>query len=345
VSNTWIRAGAAATAVLLGVGVVLGLTLGRNGLTGAQSAALQGGGIAADGPAAPELTGIAGWDNSPPLTLAALRGKVVLIDFWTYSCINCQRTIPFLQQWWSRYRGMGLVIIGVHSPEFAFERDAGNVRRAAGELGVTWPVALDSGMATWNAYGNQYWPAEYLIDKRGKIRHTHFGEGDYDVTERAIQQLLSEGGARVTAPLASADPGIGPDAANQTPETYVGSERGDGSVTLTGAWKLQPEYAEHTAAAAPGADWAELPFKARKVYVVAGVGAAPTTLRITLDGRDPRPSEVPAGVRFDAAGHAFVPVDHQDLYPVISLPDFGAHTLRVSPDAAGFQLYTFTFGS
>ena len=281
--------------------------------------------LPATGPAAPEFTGIVAWENSAPLTLSSLRGKVVLVDFWTYSCINCQRTIPFLRQWWDKYKGDGFVIVGVHSPEFDFEKNVDNVRRAAKDYGVTWPIAVDSNMATWSAYRNNYWPAEYLIDKSGQIRRAHFGEGEYDVTEKAIQTLLIQGGQAVPTSLASADPGITADANHQTPETYAGSARRDGSIHLDGAWKEQPEYAELTSAGG----YAEIAFRARKVFVVGAAAGVPVNLHVTLDGHE----------------LASVKVNHDDLYPVVSLSDFGAHVLRISPDQAGFRLYTFTFGS
>src|SRR2546428_4430329 len=137
-----------------------------------------------DRSAAAEFTGLDGWINSPPLTVAGLRGHVVLVDFWTFSCVNCVRTLPHLQQLYSAYRDRGFVLVGVHSPEFDFEKVPANGRAAVQRLGVTWPVAIDSEMATWNAYANQYWPAEYLIDQQGRVAYVHFGEGDYDVTDR-----------------------------------------------------------------------------------------------------------------------------------------------------------------
>jgi thiol-disulfide isomerase/thioredoxin len=345
--NNWIRFGALGIGLLMAAGIALALTVGRGGLNLNNSIARGGGdniAVGGSGPAAPEFTGIVGWDNSPPLTIAGLRGKVVLVDFWTYSCINCQRTLPYLRQWWDRYKADGLVIVGVHSPEFQFEHDPGNVKRALGEYNVTWPVALDSNMSTWNAYNNQFWPAEYLIDKKGHVRHTHFGEGEYDVTESAIQQLLSEGGAKVNMPLASVDPNLAPGSGRMTGETYAGSERGDGSIRTAGAWSLQPQFAEHTADAPLGHDYAELTYTARRAFLVAGSSGASVTVWVTIDGRAPTAAEVGDAVHFDSSGHAYVTVDHHDIFGLIAMPSSAQHVLRISPDKAGFQLYTFTFG-
>lgn len=301
--------------------------------------------LAASGPAAPEFVGIVDWENSSPLTLASLRGKVVLVDFWTYSCINCQRTIPFLRQWWDKYKTAGFVIVGVHSPEFEFEKNLDNIRRAIKTYGVTWPVAVDSSMSTWSAYRNEYWPAEYLIDKSGRIRHTHFGEGAYDTTERAIQALLAEGGTQVPRALASADPGINSDANMQTSEAYAGSERGDGRISLVGSWKTYTEFAEHVAAASRDSDYAEITYQARRVFLVAGSASGPVKAWISLDGRDLSPGEAGSAVRFDDSGRSFILVEHDDLYALISTDRFGRHDLRVNPQQAGFRVYTFTFGS
>jgi len=166
---------------------------------------------------APELVGIQGWINSDPLTLARLKGKVVLIDFWTYSCINCERTQPYLNAWYNTYRADGFVIIGVHAPEFAFEQVPENVQKAVTADGIKYPVALDNGFETWKAYANNYWPAKYLIDKDGRVRYTQFGEGDYDVTESKIRQLLGESASTKPMVQVTAD---GPGSTNQTPETY-----------------------------------------------------------------------------------------------------------------------------
>ena len=144
------------------------------------------------GPVAPELTGIAQWLNSEPLNLQQLRGKVVLIDFWTYSCINCLNTLPYVKSWNQKYKDQGLTVIGVHTPEYPFERDTGNVKTALKRLGITYPVAQDNQYATWSAYNNQYWPAFYLIDKKGQIVYSHFGEGAYAQTEAKIQELLAQ---------------------------------------------------------------------------------------------------------------------------------------------------------
>jgi len=341
----WIRLSALVAGVVLVGAVVVALRYTGAGISGLAPAGGAGSPVSATGPLAPDFTGIVDWENSPPLSMDALRGKVVLVDFWTYSCINCQRTFPFLRQWWDKYRDDGFVIVGVHSPEFDFEKNVGNVRRAIRDYGIGWPVAVDSNMATWNAFSNQYWPAEYLIDAGGHVRHTSFGEGDYDTTERAIQALLASAGHAAAGPLATADPGISSDARQETPETYVGSERGDGSVALHGAWQQQPEYAQLTRTGASGGDYAEIPYRARRVFMVAAPAAGPVTVHVTLDGHDLTASQAGSSVRIDGSGRSTVVVDHDDLYTLVSLPAFDSHRLRISPDSAGFQLYTFTFGS
>ena len=142
---------------------------------------------------APNFTGIGNWLNSPPLDIKQLRGKVVLIDFWTYTCINCIHTLPYVKGWYDKYKDQGLQVIGVHTPEYPFERDTGNVKAAISRFGIRYPVAQDNDYATWNAWGNQYWPAIYLIDKKGQVVYSHFGEGDYQQTEAEIQRLLAAG--------------------------------------------------------------------------------------------------------------------------------------------------------
>lgn len=175
---------------------------------------------------APEFTGIQSWINSPPLTLAQLKGKVVLIDFWTYTCINCIRTLPYVQGWYSHYKKDGLVVIGVEAPEFSYEKIPSNVAAASKQYGLTYPIPIDGNLATWNAYQNQYWPAEYLIDRNGNVRRQHFGEGEYDQTEKAIRGLLAENShAKLSSSLVA--PSNTPAAIdqNQTPETYLGTDR------------------------------------------------------------------------------------------------------------------------
>ena len=189
--------------------------------------------------AAPDFTGIDGWLNSGPLSIGGLRGKVVLVDFWTFSCVNCTRTIPHLQALDATYHANGLQIVGVHSPEFDFEKSRDNVAAAVVRLGVTWPVALDSVMATWNAYGNQYWPAEYLVDQQGRVAYVHFGEGDYDTTAAAVRALLHA--AATPAPQASAAGSVGA----ITPELYAGSDRGGlGDGEAFGAAGQAVDYAD-----------------------------------------------------------------------------------------------------
>ena len=208
---------------------------------------------------APSVAGAVEWLNSKPLTLSELHGKVVLVDFWTYTCVNWRRTLPYVRAWALKYKQDGLVVIGVHTPEFSFEKDLANVRRATKEMDVGYPVAVDSNYAIWRAFDNEYWPALYLIDAKGNVRAHHFGEGDYQKTERTIQELLGEAGARVDRNLVSVDPRGLEVAADwddvRSAETYIGSHRGERRVeaapdrlqlnewTLVGDWSVGKEAA------------------------------------------------------------------------------------------------------
>jgi cytochrome c biogenesis protein CcdA/thiol-disulfide isomerase/thioredoxin len=292
--------------------------------------------------AAPNFAGISHWLNTSggkPLTIAGLRGKVVLIDFWTYSCINCLRTLPYLESWDRTYRRDGLVIVGVHSPEFAFEHNLSNVRGNARKLGVRYPVALDNEFGTWNAYGNQYWPAEYLIDRRGHLRHAHFGEGEYDQTEAAIRKLLAEPGMELPSALDLADrtpTGL------ITPESYLGYGRlaryagspihenrlaryelpfklDQDELAYGGFWKVEGERI--VAGRAAGL---RLHFHARKVHLVLGGRGQ---VRVLVDGRP---------------GHV-VRVTDDRLYTLVRearITD-GLLELQFTP---GLSAYAFTFG-
>ncbi|HEX4578593.1 MAG TPA: redoxin family protein [Candidatus Dormibacteraeota bacterium] len=300
--------------------------------------------------AAAEFTGLDGWINSPPLTVSALHGKVVLVDFWTFSCVNCVRTIPHLQHLEQAYGDRGLVIVGVHSPEFDFEKVRSNVESAVRRFGVTWPVALDSEMNTWNAYGNQYWPAEYLIDQNGKVAYTHDGEGDYDVTESAIASLL---GVTATTPGPSA---VAPNSA--TPELYAGSSRGhlaDGAqygapgqpvrypdpgaphdnnaIQVTGTWA---DHGQYLVATAPG--HVRLSFAAHDVYLVAGPESSTVHVTMAVDGRS-----VPAANLGPDVSAGSVDITSQQLYHLLTSLDGGRHLIDLTVPA-GFRLYTFTFG-
>jgi cytochrome c biogenesis protein CcdA/thiol-disulfide isomerase/thioredoxin len=291
--------------------------------------------------AAPDFVGNDRWFNSEPLTLASLRGRVVLIDFWTYTCINCIRTFPYLKAWDAKYRDKGLTIVGVHSPEFGFEKKASNVERAIKQNGLEYPVAQDNEMATWNAWSNQYWPAEYLIDANGHVRYANFGEGDTDKTEAAIRELLADAGAKDLGGDAKPDREYDP-SAEATPETYLGSSRAqrflpgvqqpgtatytpyDGDLpashfTLGGRWKVDDE----SATAGPGA-----------------------TLRGNVTGKDvylvlSGPGDV--DVRVDGKPEQTVHVTTQKLYHLLSRPEAAAHDLQLT-FTPGVSAFAFTFG-
>ena len=300
---------------------------------------------------APEFTDTQKWFNTPgdrPLTLHSLRGRVVLIDFWTYTCINCIRTFPHLKALDAKYRDKGLTIVGVHTPEFAFERDASNVAKAVAQNHIGYPVAQDNARATWDAWGNQYWPAKYLIDADGQVRYAHFGEGDYDKTEAAIRALLAERGDRKLGAAAQVRGAIGDVTTQTTPETYLGAARAErfdraapvvgrrtyagvdasrlglSHFALGGTWNVDAERATAVREASLTAR-----VRARRVYLVLSPAPAgrPSDVHVTVDGR---------------AGRT-VKVDGQRLYSLVDLPRAGEHELRLDVDP-GVSGFAFTFG-
>ncbi|OBF22804.1 thiol:disulfide interchange protein [Mycobacterium kubicae] len=294
---------------------------------------------------APDVKGITGWFNTPgdqPIALNSLRGKVVLVDFWAYSCINCQRAIPHVAGWYRAYHDSGLEVIGVHTPEYAFEKVPANVVKGAQDLGITYPVALDNNYSTWTNYNNMYWPAEYLIDANGTVRHVKFGEGDYDVTERLIRQLLSEANHDVRLPAPVNAPDRTPHAI-QTAETYLavgkivnyggGGHYDEGTATfgypptqapdtyaLTGVWTL-----DHEGATAGGDDSGiKLNYHAKDVFIVVG---GTGTLTVTRDGKT---------ITMPISGP---PTARQ----IVADPQQGQGTLEVRP-SKGLQVFSFTYG-
>ncbi|MCP3706020.1 cytochrome c biogenesis protein DipZ [Paraburkholderia sp. CNPSo 3274] len=315
----------------------------------------------------PALDGANAWLNSAPLTPEALRGKVVLVNFWTYSCINCLRTLPYLKTWADRYRNDGLVVIGVHTPEFGFEHDTGNVKRALANLDIRYPVAVDSGYRIWNAFGNQYWPAFYLVDAQGRVRYHHFGEGDYAQAEQAIQQLLADNGRATPAATQKAPQASGAMApADQrdigSGETYVGyreaqdnanAERvqADTAATYTlpgqlglNQWAFGGQWnvgAESAVAAAPQASIAYR-FHARDLHLVLAPTAdgKPVRFRVSIDGAPPGAAHG-ADVAADGSGVATSARLYQLVRQSGRIED---HTFEIRFLDPGAQVYSFTFG-
>ncbi len=307
---------------------------------------------------APEFTDTEDWFNTPgnrPLTLASLRGRVVLVDFWTYTCINCIRTLPYLKAWDAAYRKDGLTIVGVETPEFAFEKEAGNVSDAISQFGLRYPVVQDNEMGTWNAYDNEYWPADYLIDAHGQVRYATFGEGDYEQTETAIRALLAEAGAHVGAKSHPTDVVKPTEAA--TPETYLGTKRAEGWINgpksglhdygpppsgalalndfaYSGTWNIAGQPAEAVSGA--GID---MEFYAKNAYLVlSSPGERPLPVQVLLDGRP-----IPAADAGADVHNGVVTVRRQRLYWLVSLGRDERHRLSLR-FADGVTGYAFTFG-
>ena len=315
----------------------------------------------------PSLDGATGWFNSPPLTPAGLRGKVVLADFWTYSCINWIRTLPYVRAWAEKYASQGLVVVGVHTPEFPFEHDADNVRWAIRETRIDYPVAADNDYAVWNAFGNHYWPALYFADAQGRIRHHYFGEGAYAQSEMIIQQLLAEAGAGVAgADLVSVNPGGVAAPADwdtlRSPETYLGYDRAENLASPGG---LVPDQAHAYAAPARlllndwalSGDWTVTPqaatlnaadgrvacrFHARDLNLVMGppAPAAPAPFRVLLDGQPPGTAHG-LDVTEQGAGVA----RQQRLYQLIRQHGpITDRTVEITFPEPGIEANVFTFG-
>lgn len=316
-----------------------------------------------DASPAPELEGITAWINSPPLTMESLRGRVTLIDFWTYSCINCRRTFPFLRRLHEAYADDGLVVIGVHSPEFDFEKRHDNVARAVRELRVTWPVAEDPEMATWQAYGNEYWPADYLVDRQGRLRLYHFGEGGEGHIEDGVRRLLAEGGSagleRVGEVPTDERPGAG-----ITPELYLGARRGAPYLAAPGTVEdgervrrtdrgdrrdqvyLKGEFTgglEHLQAARGAV--IDLRFRARDVYTTVAPGSRAALVEVLLDGAPVPRARRGQHVREIADGRTVVDVDADDLRHLLTGRSVGDGRLRLVVLSEPVRFFTFTFGA
>jgi cytochrome c biogenesis protein CcdA/thiol-disulfide isomerase/thioredoxin len=310
---------------------------------------------------APKIDGILQWINSEPLDLTTLQkqGKVVLIDFWTYSCINCVRTLPYIKNWHEKYHDKGLVIIGVHSPEFEFEKNLENIQQAVKDDGIKYPVAVDSDLATWNNFKNSYWPGHYLINKQGQVVYTHFGEGEYDVTENNIRYLLGLGTMDEFKKPAPEAPS--PISKEQSPETYLGLRRQTGFASpekmsldqvghftypaeipvngwaLNGDWKAADDKVIAQQAGAS----LRYHFTAKKVYLVMASTDRnhPQKVKVLLDGK---PVGVSAGK--DVKDNQVV-IKESTLYELVSLPKLGSGVVEIQAESAGLQVFVFTFGS
>jgi cytochrome c biogenesis protein CcdA/thiol-disulfide isomerase/thioredoxin len=338
---------------------------GKNNAAGAMT-----GPSAVDGSKAPALEKIAGataWINSAPLTASDLRGKVVLVDFWTYSCINCLRTLPYVKAWNEKYKNDGLVIIGVHTPEFAFEKDEANVRKAVKDLGITYPVAMDNDYRIWRNFQNEYWPADYLIDAQGHIREHHFGEGSYDESEQQIRSLLEEANHKplpeAASPIAAAGAEAAPDTSDLlSPETYIGYERAEHFASpggfnqnapklysapstlqlnqwaFSGQWKDEGMIATSLSASAA----IVYRFHARDLHLVLGPSSdgKPIRFRITLDGKAPGEDH---GADTDADGYGTV-TDNRLYQLVRQNGTIRDRTFRIEFLSPGVEAFSFTFG-
>jgi thiol-disulfide isomerase/thioredoxin len=315
----------------------------------------------------PSLSGATGWLNSPPLTPAGLRGKVVLIEFWTFTCINWLRTLPYVRAWAEKYKDQGLVTIGVHTPEFAFEQNVDNVRQASKDMQVDYPIAIDSGYAIWRAFENQYWPAVYFVDAQGHIRHHVFGEGEYGQSEMIIQQLLAEAGiGDIDHELVSVDARGAEAAADwgslRSPENYVGYERTENFASSGGEiwderhiyaaparlslnqWSLSGDWTmgKHAIALNKANGRIAYRFHARDLHLVMGPAASGTSVRfrVLIDGRPPEDAH---GIDVDDQGAGTV--TEQRLYQLIRQPKPIVDRLfEIEFLDAGVEAFVFTFG-
>ena len=313
------------------------------------------------------LTSATGWLNSQPLTAGSLRGKVVLIDVWTYTCINWLRQLPYVRAWAEKYKDQGLVVIGVHAPEFPFERNIDNVHRAVKQRGLTYPIAIDNDFAIWRAFSNQYWPALYFVDAQGRVRHRHFGEGEYEQSEKFIQKLLAEAGATGIRPELVSNEGVGAEAAAdwaslRSPENYLGYERTERFASRGGAvldkshvytsparldlnsWALSGDWTVKRGAVALNMSRGRIVYRfhARDLHLVMGPAAPGTSVRfrVLLDGQPPSGAR---GVDVDDQGNGAIA--EQRLYHLIRQPKpIFDRLFEIEFLDPGVEAFAFTFG-
>ncbi len=323
------------------------------------------------GKQAPEFSSLRGWLNTSPLTMSGLYGKVVFLDFWTYSCVNCIRTLPHMRELHQKYAGDKFVLVGVHTPEFAFEKDPENVASAVKRFRIEYPVALDSDNVTWQLYGNQYWPRQTLVDAAGTVRWEHAGEGDYDKMEDQIMALLKEAGETVAAPIGREKSGgswrekFGIQSNRITPEIYTGSLRskgfGNGQLSfpgsvskfvdsevrlpdipyLNGDWLQNPEFIAH---ATSNLGHVVLKYSGRNANAVLGAsGGRPVKVKVELDGRELGRDRAGADVQWEGE-KSYILVSDNRLYDIVRTRNNETHELKLTTDSEGLCLYTYTFG-
>lgn len=315
---------------------------------------------------APELQGITGYINAQPdFRIADLRGKIVLVDFWTYTCINCIRTQPYLNEWHEKYADQGLVIVGVHTPEFAFEKELENVQQAVVDAQIKYPVVLDNDYVTWNAYNNHWWPHKYLVDADGFIRYDHIGEGAYDETEQQIVALLAEKNQaeQPSSPVGSVQAETPDFAQIKTPELYLGysfaraplgneegfqpeqtvsysipSELKANLVYLQGEWENKSDFVRLVSDSGK----IKLVFTAKKLNIVAGA-SSPVDISVLLDNQPIAPENKGTDIQFQNQ-IASVTIQDEKLYNLVSTPGYGTHTIEIQVNSKDLELYSFTFG-
>ena len=361
---------------MLALGMVLALGCGA----GSALVGTTGGRV---GNRAPEFQGIVNWINSEPLSMEQLRGKVVLIDFWTYTCVNCIRTLPYLKEWRAKYADKGLVVVGVHAPEFEFEKLTDNVVNSANGFGLEYAIAQDNDFVTWNNYSNRFWPAKYLIDSDGVVRYTHFGEGAYRETEERIRLLLERSGTDLSGVVAGTSIAPQPDRAARardpskrlTREIYGGYRRNTSrggayvaqneyyggpervvnyrdpgghenhQIYLQGPWFNGLEELRHARQTESYEDYIALRFSATTVNAVVNpLADVPFEVQVTMDGL-PLSVEAAGPDVVVADGRSFFRVDEGRMYQVVALAEYGSHDLRLSSTSDNFALYAFTFGA
>ncbi len=321
---------------------------------------------------APELEGADTWFNSEPLSIKDLRGKVVLVDFWTYTCVNCLRTLPFVKEWYERYKDKGLVVIGVHTPEFRFEKEPANVERFIKNAGIEYPVVTDNYNQIWNRFATKYWPSKYLIDADGYIRYSHFGEGAYASTEEMIQQLIKDiNPALELGPISelAVKEETGKVCYPTTPETYTGYARGalgnldkkydrvfefedtethyEGRYYLNGAFEIEPGFVRHARRTeTPGEDYFSLYFKSFEVNVVMKAAVDEEFLvYLELDDRPIDKSIKGNDVEYDFEGRSYVKVTEPRMFNLIQNTNLLTHKLKLMSVSDQLEIYAFTFGA